>query len=171
MSPGLARYFAFSGKARSALSVSPCAAAIAVRLSPAFTVTVTIGGRRIAFARVITRLTRASRVAGGQGSLRRLTLLMSAWTTTVLRLIGMPSAFDAAATRWATASNWASVKGSVPAPEHSIDSCTHSFMFTPEATAAAIVGIFVLGCATSPWLQAAYFAGSIARTIVPSRSM
>jgi len=43
----------------------------------------------------------------------------------------------------------------VPEPEHSIDSCTHSFMFTPEATAAAIVGSFVLGCATSPWLQAA----------------
>jgi len=48
---------------------------------------------------------------------------------------------------------------------------THSFTFTPEATAAAIVGILVLGCATSPWLQAAYFTGSIARTIVPSRSM
>ena len=44
-------------------------------------------------------------------------------------------------------------------------------MFTPEATAAAIVGSLVLGCATSPWLQAAYLAGSIARTIVPSRSM
>jgi len=58
----------------------------------------------------------------------------------------------------------------VPEPGHSIDSCTHSFMFTPEATAAAIVGSFVLGCATSPWLQAAYFAGSIARTILPSRS-
>jgi len=58
----------------------------------------------------------------------------------------------------------------VPEPEHSIDSCTHSFMFTPEATAAAIVGSFVLGCATSPWLQAAYLAGSIARTTVPSRS-
>lgn len=34
-----------------------------------------------------------------------------------------------------------SVKGSVPAPEHSIDSWTHSFMFTPDATTAAIVGI------------------------------
>jgi hypothetical protein len=43
-------------------------------------------------------------------------------------------------------------------------------MFTPEATAAAIVGIFVLGEATSSWLLAAYLAGSIARTIVPSRS-
>lgn len=50
------------------------------------------------------------------------------------------------------------MKGSVPAPEHSIDSCTHSFMFTPEATAAATVGIFALGCVTSPWLQAACFA-------------
>ena len=96
---------------------------------------------------------------------------MSAWPTTVLRLIGMPSARDAAATRWATLSNWASVKGSVPEPEHSIDSCTHSFTFTPDATAAAIVGIFVLGWATSPWLQAAYLAGSMARTIVPTRSM
>ena len=110
-------------------------------------------------------------VAGGHGSLRRLTLLMSAWTTTVLRLIGRPVALCAATTSRATASNWASVKGSVPAPEHSIDSCTHSFMFTPDATAAAIVGIFVLECATSPWLQAAYFTGSIARTIVPLRSM
>jgi hypothetical protein len=44
-------------------------------------------------------------------------------------------------------------------------------MFTPDATAAAIVGSLVSGCATSPWLQAAYFTGSIARTIVPSRSM
>jgi hypothetical protein len=43
-------------------------------------------------------------------------------------------------------------------------------MFTPEATAAAIVGSFVLGEATSPWPQAAYLAGSIARTIVPLRS-
>jgi len=34
-------------------------------VSPAFTVTVAIGGRRIAFARLMTRLTRASRVAGG----------------------------------------------------------------------------------------------------------
>jgi hypothetical protein len=96
--------------------------------------------------------------------------LISACTTTVLRLIGMPSARDAAATSWATLSNCASVKGSGPAPEHSIDSCTHSFMFTPEATAAAIVGSFVLGEATSPWLQAAYFTGSIARTIMPLRS-
>ena len=40
-------------------------------------------------------------------------------------------------------------------PEHSIDSCTHSFMFTPDATAAATVGILVFGEATSPWLQAA----------------
>jgi hypothetical protein len=56
------------------------------------TVTVTIGGRRIAFALAMTRLTRCSRVAGGQGSLRRLTLSMSAWTTTVLRLIGRPVA-------------------------------------------------------------------------------
>jgi hypothetical protein len=38
----------------------------------------------------MTRLTRASRVARGQGSLRRLTLLMSACTTTVLRLIARP---------------------------------------------------------------------------------
>jgi len=55
-------------------------------------------------------------LAGGEGhgSLRRLTLLMSACTTTVLRLIGRPSAREAAATRWATLSNWASVKGSVP---------------------------------------------------------
>jgi hypothetical protein len=119
-----------------------CAAAISLSVSPALTVTVTIGGRRIAFARAITRLTRASLVAGGHGSLRRLTLLMSACTTTVLRVIGISVAFDAAATSWATASNWASVNGSVPAPEHSIDSCTHSFMFTPE-TAAASVGIFV----------------------------
>jgi hypothetical protein len=44
-------------------------------------------------------------------------------------------------------------------------------MFTPDATAAAIVGIFVLGCATSPWLQAACLMGSMARTIVPSRSI
>ncbi len=43
-------------------------------------------------------------------------------------------------------------------------------MFTPEATGAAIVGILVLGLATSPWLQAAYLTGSMARTIVPSRS-
>jgi hypothetical protein len=43
----------------------------------------------------------------------------------------------------------------VPAPEHSIDSCTHSFMFTPDAAAAATVGILVFGEATSPWLQAA----------------
>src|SRR3990172_7200160 len=98
MSPGLARYLAFSGKVRRAVSVSPCAAAIAERLSPDFTATVTIGGRRIALARLMTRLTRASRVARGHGSLRRLTLLMSACTTTVLRLIGRPSARDAAAT-------------------------------------------------------------------------
>ena len=52
---------------------------------------------------------------------------MSACTTTVLRLIGIPSARDAAATSCAVLSNWASVNGSVPAPEHSIDSCTHSF--------------------------------------------
>jgi hypothetical protein len=89
----------------------------------------------------------------------------------VLRLIGRPSALDAAVTSWAVLSNWASVKGSGPAPEHSIDSWTHSFMFAPEATAAAIVGIVVVGCATSPWHQAAYFTGSMARTIVPSRSM
>lgn len=63
-----------------------------------------------------------------------------------------------------------SVCGSGPAPEHSIDSNTHSFMFTPEATAAAIVGSFVSGAATSPWLQAAYLAGSMARTTVPLRS-
>ncbi len=44
-------------------------------------------------------------------------------------------------------------------------------MFTRDAIAAATVGILVLGEATSPWLQAAYFSGSIARTIVPSRSM
>jgi hypothetical protein len=44
-------------------------------------------------------------------------------------------------------------------------------MFTPEATAAVMVGILVLGEATSPWLQAAYLVGSRARTIVPSRSM
>ncbi len=56
-------------------------------------------------------------------------------------------------------------------PTHSMVSSTHSFMFTPDATAATIVGILVLGCATSPWLQAAYFAGSIARTTEPSRSM
>jgi len=67
----LARYLAFSGKARSALSVSLCASAISLSVSPAFTFTVTIGGRRIAFALAITRLTLASRVAGGQGSLRR----------------------------------------------------------------------------------------------------
>jgi hypothetical protein len=96
---------------------------------------------------------------------------MSACTTTVPRLTGIPSARDAAATSRATLSNWASVYGSVPEPEHSIDSCTHSFRFTPDATAAAIVGIFVLGEATSPWLQAADFPASIARTIVPSRSM
>jgi hypothetical protein len=96
---------------------------------------------------------------------------MSAWTTTVMRLIGMPSARDAAATSWAVLPNWAWVKGSVPAPEHSIDSYTHSFTFTPDATAAAIVGSFRFGDRTSPWLQAAYLAGSIARTIVPTRSM
>jgi hypothetical protein len=96
--------------------------------------------RPIAFARAITRLTLASRVAGGHGSLRRETLLTSACPTTVLRLIGRSSACDAAATSWATLSNWASVYGSVPVPEHSIDSCAHSFMFTPDATAAATVG-------------------------------
>jgi len=67
MSPGLARYLAFSGNARSALSVSPCDAAIALRVSPTFTVTVTIGGRRSALARLMTRLALASRVAGGHG--------------------------------------------------------------------------------------------------------
>lgn len=80
-------------------------------MSPALSVTVTIGGRRIAFARAMTGLTRASPVAGGHGSLRRLTLVMPACTTTVLRSTGMPSAFDAAATSWAVLSNWASVKG------------------------------------------------------------
>jgi hypothetical protein len=89
----------------------------------------------------------------------------------VLRVIGRPVALCAAATTCATASNWASVNGSAPAPEHSIDSYTHSFRLTPDATAAAIVGIFRLGEATSPWLQAAYLAGSMARMIVPSRSM
>ena len=89
-------------------------------------------------------------MAGGHGSLRRLTLLMSAWTTTVCLLIGRPVALCAATMSWATLSNWASVYGSLPAPEHSIDSCTHSFMFTPDATAAAIVGILVLGDRTSP---------------------
>lgn len=64
MSPGLARYFAFSGNARRAARVSLWAAAISLSVSPAFTVTVTIGGRRIAFARAMTRLTRASRMAG-----------------------------------------------------------------------------------------------------------
>ena len=59
----------------------------------------------------------------------------------------------------------------MPAPEHSIDSWTHSFMFTPDATAAAIVVIFAFGCATSPWLQAAALTGSTARTTVPSRPM
>jgi hypothetical protein len=54
-------------------------------VSPAFTATVVIGGRRIALALAMTRLTLASRVAGGHGSLRRLTLLMSACATTVLR--------------------------------------------------------------------------------------
>ena len=44
-------------------------------------------------------------------------------------------------------------------------------MFTPEATAAAIVGSFGLGCATSHWLHAACFTGSMALMIVPSRSM
>jgi len=127
------------------------------------------GGSLDVMREAMTRLTRVSRVAGGHGSLRRLTLLMSAWTTTVLRLTGMPSVRDAAATSGATLSNWASVYGSVPEPEHSIDSYTHSFTFTPEAAAAAIVGSFVLGEATSPWPQAAYFTGSIARTIVPSR--
>jgi len=39
------------------LSVRPCAAAMALRLSPDFTVTVTIGDRRSALARLITRLT------------------------------------------------------------------------------------------------------------------
>jgi hypothetical protein len=48
--------------------------------------------------------------------------------TTVLRLIGMPVALWAAATSCAVASNWASVYGSVPAPEHSIDSYTHSLL-------------------------------------------
>ena len=45
--------------------MSRCAEAIAERLSPAFTVSVVIGGRRIALALATTRLTRASRVAGG----------------------------------------------------------------------------------------------------------
>ena len=79
MSPGLARYFAFSGKASSALSVSLCAEAIAERLSPAFTVTVTIGGRRIAFARAMTSPTHASRVGRRPGADARLTLLRSLW--------------------------------------------------------------------------------------------
>jgi hypothetical protein len=70
MSPGLARYLAFSGKASWVLRVSLWAAAIRLRVSPDFTVTVTIGGRRIAFAPAMTRLTRCSRVAGGQGSPR-----------------------------------------------------------------------------------------------------
>jgi hypothetical protein len=52
MSPGLARYLAFSGKASSTFGVSPCDEAIALIVSSTFTVTVTIGGRRIAFARV-----------------------------------------------------------------------------------------------------------------------
>ena len=78
-------------------------------MSPAFTAAVAIGGRRIAFARLMTRLTLASRVLGGHGSLRRLTLLMSAWTTTVLRLIGRPVTLCPATTSRATLSNWASV--------------------------------------------------------------
>ena len=70
------------------------ASANSLRVSPAFTVTVTIGGRRIAFAWAMTRLTRASRVAGGQGSLRRLTLLMSACTSTVLQFHDRAVAVD-----------------------------------------------------------------------------
>ncbi|MHB8891620.1 MAG: hypothetical protein ACYC65_06195 [Candidatus Limnocylindrales bacterium] len=51
-------------------------------------------------------------------------------------------------------------EGWAPEPEHPIDSCSlTSFMFTADATAAAIVGTFLLGEATSPWLQAAYFTG------------
>ena len=53
MSPGLVRYFAFSGKARRAASVSRCAAAISLSVSPALMVIVVIGGRRIAFARAM----------------------------------------------------------------------------------------------------------------------
>ncbi len=104
------------------MRVNLCAAAIADRLSPALTVTELVGGRRSAFARLMTRLTRASRMAGGHGSLRRLTLMMSAWVTTVLRLMGRLAALDAAAPSLATLSSWASIRGSVPAPEHSIDS-------------------------------------------------
>ena len=126
------------------MRASRCADAIAPRVSPDFTVTVTTGYRKIAFARLMTRLTLASRVAGGHGSLRRDTSLMSAWVTTVLRLIGRPSARDAEATSRATLSNWASVYGSVPEPEHSIDSWTHSLTFTPDATAAAI-GLSLIG--------------------------
>lgn len=132
MSPRLTRYLAFSGKASGALSVRRCAAAIAERLWPALTFTVVIGCRRIALARVMTRLTRAP-LWPAATSLRRLTLLMSACATTVLRLIGMPRAFAAGATRWAVLSNWASVNGSGPAPKHSIDSYTHSLRFTPVA--------------------------------------
>lgn len=60
MSPRFARYFAFSENASRALRVSPCAEAISLNVSPAFTATVTTGGRRIALARVMTRLTLAS---------------------------------------------------------------------------------------------------------------
>src|SRR3989304_593386 len=99
MSPGLARYFAFSGKASRAARVSLWAAAISLRVSPAFTATVAIGRRRIAFARAMTAPRNASRLAFGQGQDARLTLLISLWPWTVVRFTGNPAALAIAAIR------------------------------------------------------------------------
>ena len=109
MSPGFAPYLAFPGKARRAARVSPCAAAIAERLSPALTVTVVIGGRRISFARADHTLDPG--LAGGwrPGIAPTAHAVDVGVETTMLRLTGIPSAREAAATNWATLSNWASV--------------------------------------------------------------
>ena len=116
---------AFSGKARSAARVSRCAAAISLNVSPALTATVTIGGRRIAFARAMTSPRNASRLALGQGQDARLTLLMSLWPWTVVRLTGSPVALAIAAIRVAQNCFCALVIGYVdPYPTHSNSSAS-----------------------------------------------
>jgi hypothetical protein len=126
---------------------------------------------RIAFALSMTRLRRASRVAAGHGSDGRFTVFTSRWAMTVDRLTLIPVALLAAATSWATASNCCVENGSAPRPHTSRLSWTHSFMFTPDATAALTVGTVRSGWSTSPCDQAAYLPGRMARTMEPSLSM
>ena len=113
MSPGLARYFAFSGKARRAARVSPCAAAIAreavARLH---------GDRRDRRPQDRVRpgddiARNASRLALGHGQDERLTLLMSLWPMDGVAVDGSPVALAMAAIRVAQNCFWATVIGYV----------------------------------------------------------